>query len=91
MSDKCPEACFTEICRPLSDINDRFPQRVFRQLTLVAQLHLPESKPAVGVPQALGRLDGEEGFPMEPCNLFQGLRDFLNAFSQCIENSNRPG
>lgn len=30
-------------------------------------------------------------FPPEPCGLFQRLLDFLNAFSQCIENSNPPG
>ena len=45
------------------------------------------------------RLEGTKGFlpiPMkgfrpETCRLFQRQRDFQNAFSRCVENSNRPG
>jgi hypothetical protein len=32
-----------------------------------------------------------KGFRPEPCRLFQRQRDFQNAFSRCVENSNRPG
>src|SRR5580704_18216170 len=51
-------------------------------------------RPRVGVLRPFGRLEGAKPvvpFPLEPCWLFQRLLNFLNAFSQCIENSNRPG